>query len=371
MKKLRSTNHQNRFAGLKRPLLLAASTLILLMSVVLSADGQEVDADFFRNRDFNQYFWADHYAPTNRVALGAAMGDYEYDIAREPRNVIPMAEPVLGTQIPIYYRSSAKSKFAISVPISFSVMFDFTEIRTAPIVNTDYRFAVLEFNYSHLLNSRTFRNIGFKFIPFFHESTHLGDEITIVRVAVGVPTTRINLSYETFEFGVVLNDSYGEVVKNHQFGLTSKFLWNPHKGYYSVDTLEVASDLAIERSKRSMELDFNYQYQNPDFFLSNKRMMFTLSQYFQYAVRLGYPYYYRNHSNTAVIEETKGEGYELSSNTLLGWQMLNKDGQLSGLGVFFRAYFGRNYHGQFRNIPRYPWTGVSIIFDPSLISRSR
>lgn len=346
-----------------------ALVVVLLASSLLMVNAQVTESDFFRNRDFNQYFWADHYAPTNRVALGAATGDYEYDIAREPRSVIAMAEPVLGTQIPIYYRSTEKSKFAISIPISFSVMFDFTEIRTAPIVNTDYRFAPVELNYSRVLGSRTFRNIGFKFIPLFHESTHLGDEITIVRVAVAIPTTRINLSYETVEFGVVLNDSYGEVKKNHQFGLTSKFLWNPNKGYYSVDTLEVAGNIDIQPSKRSMELDFNYQYQNPDCFLSNKRMLFTLSQYFQYAVRLGYPYYYRNSSNTAVIEETRGEGYQLSSNTLLGWQMLNKDGKLSGLSVFFRAYFGRNYHGQFRNIPRYPWTGVSVIFDPSLLRR--
>lgn len=340
-------------------------TIILsVLSVVVQA--QDLEVDYFKNRDFNQYFLADHYAPTNRVAIGSALGEFEYDIAFQPRGIIVLAEPVLGTQIPIYYRSSANSKFSISLPVSFSALFDFTEYRTAPIVNTDYRFAPLELNYSRVLKGKIIRNIGVKFIPFFHESTHLGDEIAIARVRVGIPTTRVNVSYETVELGLLINDPYGKVMKNQQFGIHSKFLWNPAAGYYTTDSLELGSDYEITSSRRSMEFNFTYQYQNPDSFLSGERMMFTISQYFQYGVRFGYPYYYRNESNV-INSKTRSEAYQLNSNTLIGWQFLDKNSQLTGLGCFFRAYIGRNYHGQFRNIPVYPWMGISFIFDTSFL----
>ena len=338
---------------------------VVLSGTTLHLKAQSVVTDYFTNRDFNQYFLSDHYAPSNRLALGAVMGSLEYDIARQPRNVMAISEPVLGMQLPIYHRYTDRSKFAISIPVSFSVFFDFTEFRTAPIINTDYRFAVVEFNYSRIFNHKNIHNIGVKFIPLFHESTHLGDEVTIARVYVGVPTTRINVSYENIELAVLLNDPYGEVKKNHQFGVTSKLLWNPEKGYYTTDTLEIGTNIEIPPTKRSTEFDFYYQYQNPNGFLSNDRMMFTISQNFQYGVRFGYPIYYRDENNT-MQSDRWSENYQLSSNTLVGWQLLDQHQQLTGMGIYLRAYLGRNYHGQFRNIPFYPWLGATVILDASL-----
>ena len=337
--------------------------LLLLMNVVY-VEAQTDSSDFFKPHDFNHYFFADHYAPSNRLGLGMVSGGYEYDIAKEPRRVIPLSEPVLGVQFPIYYKYTDHSRFAVSVPVSFSVCFDFTEYRTAPIVNTDYRFALVELNYSRTLNHPLIHNIGVRFIPYFHESTHLGDELMLARAYVNIPTARINVSYETVELGLMINDSYGEVKTNHKLGIKAKILWDQKKGYYSVDSLEVEDVNAISSTKNNYEIDFNYQYQSPDCFFSNHRMMFTFSQWFQLASKFGYPYYYRDRENH-ILHNNTSEQMQLNSNTLVGWQLLDKQRKKTGLGIFFRVYLGRNYHGQFRNLSCYPWTGISIIFDPS------
>lgn len=268
--------------------------IVLTFTTAIQAQDSIVDKGLFKRRDFGKYFYADHYAPIVNMGLGFMLFLNDYNIEPEPRGIVTVAEPILGTQIPLYYYSDGRKKISLSMPISFSVWFDFTEKRTSPILNTDYRVAPLEFNYSHTLNSSFLKNIGFRFIPFFHESTHVGDELILAKVRDTIPSPRINVSYETFELAVQFNDPYGKKIKNHSFRIGAKFLWNPKKGYYTVDTLENSPDIQIEPTSRWIEPYFQYQFQNPNGWLSNKRMMFVVSADFNLRVRYGYAFRFWN-----------------------------------------------------------------------------
>jgi hypothetical protein len=317
---------------------------------------------YFKSRDFGQYFYSDLYAPITNIGFGAMTVAKDFNITSQTRYIAMVAEPVLGAQLPIYYSKNNEKRWSLSIPISFSTWLDFTEKRTAPILNTDYRFAFIEFNYSHNLEAAIFKNIGFRFIPLFHESTHVGDELTIAKIKDTIMTPRINVSYETYEFAVIVNDSYNQKIKNHSFRLGAKFLWNPDKGYYTIDSLDNLQRLKINTSKRWIEPYFQYQYQNPNGWLSNHRMMFVFSQDFYLRVLFSYPFNYYDGKGNVVRAELP-ESYHLNINTLVGWKFLNANGEVSNMGVFLKLYLGMNPHGQYRNLPVYPWLGINFIYD--------
>jgi hypothetical protein len=121
--------------------------LLLLSNDIIGQPDTSYHSSFFKKRDFGQYFLSDHFAPIFKLGIGASATGLEYDInasVRVQKGGFIFSEPVLGTQIPIYYFKSNNHKFSVSIPVSFSVWFDFTETRTAPIINTDYRFALSE-----------------------------------------------------------------------------------------------------------------------------------------------------------------------------------------------------------------------------------
>ncbi|NPD86386.1 DUF1207 domain-containing protein [Lentimicrobium sp. L6] len=340
-------------------------TLIVLLAFIgigLQAQDTLIAKSFFKKRDFGQYFYSDRYAPITNVGIGAMALFDTYDIGLERNGVVPVAEPILGAQLPIYYFKDESKRWSLSIPISFSVWFDFTEERTSPILNTDYRFALLELNYTQILEDSKINNIGLRFIPFFHESTHIGDELIISKIRDSIPVSRINVSYETFELAFIINDAFGQKVKNHSARLGAKFLWNPQKGYYTADSLEISKSIEIPSSSRWIEPYLQYQYQNPDSWLSNNKMMFIFSQDFYLRVRYGYGSYFTNESEEVVFREI-GEAYQLCSTTMLGWKFYNYKKELSNSGVFFKIYIGLNPHGQFRNIPKYPWVGLNWVYD--------
>ena len=69
-----------------------------------------------------------------------------------------------------------------------------------PIVDTDYRFGFMTKFQCFCLDTM---KLGVRFVPWAHESTHLGDEYTIF--AQQNPSfERINVSHEDWEYGVSL-----------------------------------------------------------------------------------------------------------------------------------------------------------------------
>lgn len=339
----------------------------LLISNAAFAQSDTISS-FFKKRDFGQYFLSDHYAPIFRLGIGTSLTGFEYDInstLREPNKQFVFAEPVLGVQVPIYYYKNDNQRLSISFPFSFSLWLDFTETRTAPVINTDYRFALAEINYHRTTTNSKIRNWGIKFIPYFHESTHIGDELTLVRVQDSIPTTRINVSYETFEIAFQINDSFDEKIKNRSLKIGGRFLWNPKVGFYDVDTTEVSpNDITINLSKRWIEPYFQMQTQNPNSKLSTKRMMFMTSLDLSLRVRFGYPVFYKDPTSPLWQKAEFGEAYQLSTNFLMGWKIYDNNDEPTGMGAFIKIYTGINPHGQFRNIPLFPYLGLHITYEP-------
>ncbi|MGB0868298.1 MAG: DUF1207 domain-containing protein [Flavobacteriales bacterium] len=335
---------------------------LILVGISLQAQETDVTKAYFIKRDFGNYFLSDNYAPITSIGIGMMPLFETYDLSGGRTEVVIAAEPKLGVQLPIYYYKDKVKRWSLSTPLSFSVWFDFAEERTSPILNTDYRFALLEFNYSRILSHSSIKNIGFRIIPFFHESTHIGDELIIHKLKDSIPVTRINVSYETFEIGAIINDPYNQKIKNHSARLGAKFLWNPEKGYYTADSLEISKHLEIKPSKRWIEPYVQYQYQNPDSWFSNKKMMFVFSQDLSLRVRYEYPFYFKNQSG-GIDHYDLGEAYQLSSTTMLGWKFYNEKNELSNSSLLFKFYSGINPHGQFRNIPTYAWIGINWIYE--------
>lgn len=333
---------------------------LLLASASLSA--QDTKVKLFKARDFGQYALADRYAPIVNLGLGFMEAMPDYDIDPNRRNIVRVAEPTLGTQIPLLYCSDGTRRISLSTPISFSVWFDYTEERTSPVLNADYRIGFAELNYSKSIQNTRIRSIGFRFIPVFHESTHIGDELLLEKTKDSIPLTRINVSYETIELSLILNDPYDELIRNHSLRIGAKALWRPKDGYYWVDSLENTSGVVIESSKRWLEANLQYQYQNPESRLSNKRMMFLLSTDLALRVRYGYSYKILNTDGDLATKQM-GEGYQFCLNTMAGWKFINSNDEWTGLGLFLHFYYGINPHGQFRNIPAYPWLGLNLTYE--------
>lgn len=340
---------------------LTLSILLGFQFQFLHAQKTPAKTDMFQQRKFGKYFISDYYAPLVNLSAGLALNHDEYNIdpSRDGKYIF-LAEPVLGTEIPLLVRKNEQTAFAVSFPISFAVFFDLLEDRTAPILNTDYRVGVFEMNYMHKIDKGFVKNVGFKFIPIFHESTHIGDELTIRRRQDSFPTARINPSYETFELAFMLNDANNKAERNHSFKLGSRFLFKPReKGWYTVSPLE-ADSASILPSKRGIEPYLQYQFQDPVGILAGKSAAFVFSVDARLRVRFGYPYYQWD-PNGQLEEFPVEEAYQASFNVLAGWRFTNKT-ELRRFGIYLRAYTGINPHGQFRNIPEYQFMGISLVY---------
>ncbi len=337
------------------------SCLILLSCSVFS---QQTDVDssaWFLTRDYGKYFKADHYAPIISISTGIGLNNIEYNIDLSRTNkYIPINETILGGDIPIYQKLWNDDAISFSFPLSFSLFFDFSEIVTAPILNTDYRGALLEINYLHKFNHRMIKNIGVKFIPLFHESTHIGDELTIARIAAESEIIRVNVSYESMNLAITLNDPLNEDIKNRMYRIGAKFLLNPTKGWYTFSKYEGDVTL-VNPSSRWIEPYFQYQYQSSDCFFSFGNSMFVLSSDLSFRVKFSYPYHADDITTLTLVKTT--EHYLPSYTVLAGWHFFNSVNELSNVGLYLHAYSGINYHGQFRNLPNYQFYGVSITYD--------
>jgi hypothetical protein len=176
---------------------------------------------------------------------------------------------VLGRELPIIAASSQRLDgptdtnnwgLGLWIPVSFHVIEDFKD-ESAPIVDTDYRFGfMLKFQYGVTDNV----HLGVRFVPWAHESTHLGDEYTIVAVRrFGDAFERVNVSYEYREYGISLegeglfreNDNW--IVRHG--GITP---WGTD-GYYSNHLLGTAEPV-LTPSLKNYEPSLGFEYRLPE-----------------------------------------------------------------------------------------------------------
>ena len=143
-------------------------------------------------------------------------------------------------------------------PVSFHMIEDFKD-ESAPIVDTDYRFgAMVKFQYG----LREDLWLGVKFVPWAHESTHLGDEYVIL--AANNPSfERINVSYENWEYGVSFEGS-GLLSADDSWTFRHGGLkpWG-NDGYYSDHLLGDAAQ-TLTPSQKNYEPSFGAEYVWPE-----------------------------------------------------------------------------------------------------------
>lgn len=169
----------------------------------------------------------------------------------------------LGDELPIVTVSTqtsagpvGKGKWGVGlwVPVSFHVIEDFKDT-SAPIVDTDYRFGFMtKFQYGLTDTLR----LAVRFVPWAHESTHLGDEYVIL-ASQNPSFERVNVSYERWEYGISLKGS-GLFSEDDNWTLRHGGLrpWNKD-GYYSNHLL--GSDVAtLTPSTHNYEPSFGVEY---------------------------------------------------------------------------------------------------------------
>jgi len=223
------------------------------------------------------------------------------------------------------------------IHLDFHMLEDLSD-PSGPIVNNDYRFGgMLKAQYgltaSQWLAARL--QVG-------HESTHLGDEFSIVGQRQ-FPATfeRINVSWEYVDLGVLYERSDGERFSSVRGGVTA----NLKDSYYATDTGSITESPrgSVTPSKNQFDPylggDVNWAelVGGWDIYISGELRWRTIYDY---------------HKQRPGAAEDR----QASVNLIVGTK-LNGENKAS---PFLRFYHGVNPHGQFRNQKDYSEMGLGI-----------
>lgn len=222
------------------------------------AAAQALDLWMFRDLPYYEPLTAEPRAA--RIELTIPAWAKEFPHSEEPGNRFAW-QITLGRELPIVgVRSEkldgrvGKGEWGVGLwtPVSFHMIEDFKD-ESAPIVDTDYRFgAMVKVQYG--LKEDLW--LGLKFVPWAHESTHLGDEYVIIAQRQET-FKRVNPSFEYYEYGISIEKVFG----GDRLFLTARHgginLWG-EDGYYS-DHLLGEDDATLTPSERNYEPSFGVE----------------------------------------------------------------------------------------------------------------
>ena len=345
--------------------------VFFVFSVPICAQVKDSTASgFLIKRDFGQYYVSDIYSPANRIQSGSVPNatDYNNNRNRTAQKIIVL-EFTLGTDIPLYVKTlklwKGTMRFAVAGSLSANVWFDCLNRQSVPILNVDYRAGLPELYLLKEINTGFLKNVMIRLALLQHESTHIGDELALFRKEAGFPITRVNVSYETGEASVTLNDPWSTGSNNHSFSIGGKFLYPFHgsRGYYSMASAD-ADPAAFVASKRRVEGYIRYQYDGPSGPLRIGRFYPVVSAELRERIRFGYSLYESDKSSPNGFRTvTLGEEYAPCINIYAGWRQVKTSQNIGRLGGYFRYYSGINPHGQFRNIPGFSFLGLAVVYE--------
>lgn len=255
----------------------------------------------------------------------------------------------LGAELPVFGWESEDSLggrvgegeigVGLWVPIDFHMIEDFVD-ESAPIVNTDYRFGgmvKLQYGLSadEWLAVRIF--VG-------HESTHRGDEFSIVGQRTFRRTfERINVSWEYLDIGML----YEREAWSVRGGVTATVPFGG--GYYETGPGTVTQSPVgpVTESKNWIDpyAGFDTEWEK------RKR---------KWAAYLSGELRWRSVYDYHKADPNAAEERQPSINLIAG---VKKTGDAKGLGrasPFVRLYWGVNPHGQFRNQKDYTEAGIGL-----------
>jgi hypothetical protein len=223
------------------------------------------------------------------------------------------------------------------IPIDFHMIQDLRD-RSVPIVNNDYRYGLmLKAQYgltpTQWLSGRL--HIG-------HESTHLGDEFSIVGERAFHRTfERINVSWEYLDAGLLYERAAGETFYAIRGGVTA----NLRGSYYStdVDSITVSARGPVIPSHNRKDCYVGAE-------VTWIEAIGTWDVYASAEARWRSVYDY--HRPTRDTPEDR----QASINLIVGTKISGSN----KASPFVRVYRGVNPHGQFRNQRNYTEVGIGV-----------
>lgn len=279
-------------------------------------------------------------------ALAFARGK-PVEFLRENKSTRSYWDIDVGTEMPIVSRSCAFPS-GRSFGVGYWIAVDFHMLESlddpsAPILNTDYRFAFANLKAQYGLDA--FTRLALR-VQLGHESTHLGDEYSLAARRLFNDFRRINVSYEWIDIAASLDQQDGYV--SWRLGVVTTLPFND--SYYTADTLE-APGPPITPSSNWWEPYAGFQKRfQPRLFGATREI------YVSTDARWKTIYDYDR------LASSGPEDRQLSVNMLIG-ATANERPASPGLGrvsPYLRLYYGVNPHGQFRNQRSFRLIGFGV-----------
>jgi len=307
--------------------------LLVLSAIAREASGQGLEVKPFFDTHYYDPLRAEPHAARIKLLLpgwSAAFPDslddsdgrfaWQVSLGRELPIVAFATEPLNQGRV-----GRGHFGVALCTPIGFHMIEDFKDASN-PIVDTDYRFGFMTKSQYGLTDDM---QLGIRFVPWAHESTHLGDEYVLV-ASNNPDFERINVSYEYWEVGVS--------VEHEDWTLRVGGLkpWGAD-GYYSNHLL--GSDITtLTASTKNFELSLGAEYRFPVW----KGRRFYLSADTRNKLRYTY------HATEANPEER-----QWSTNFQVGRTLEEDSGDAPLQDYFVQVYYGVNPYGQLRSQKSY------------------
>ena len=324
---------------------------------------------------FGKPFWADIHSPLIRVEVAYATNspDYDWSDSNAPNRLFVFAN--LGADIPIWSGNFANGKygFSLTLPFMIDTWYDRFEPITSPIINASYRFGAFDAGFLYRLNNPlsvfplnpdsslpgffhfNIYNWALKLSVFKHESTHLGDELTIHREWQDLPIKRIDVLTNYAELIFTLNDPDGQARLNHGFKFGVVFNYKFRDGWYTVLDSEAEAGL-VKPARFPFQFHVQYQFQSAIF---SRGFQIIASGEYRLRERHKYPYSY-SETNKRYDEPDLVNCFNFFTGIRYDNQ---KSSYFSKIGIGARGYFGLNPYGQFRSMPYYRQFGLAFMFE--------
>lgn len=311
---------------------------LLLLVLVLMKLGADHAVKFFPLQPVLKAYTSEMRSTVNQFEfLNANIAPPQYPFAGGFSSRV-LLNIQLGMEVPLIGGESERWRWYVGMPMAMDLMNDFFEKTTAPVMNTDYWFgARVEALYSLPLHWP--QNVALRVLPFFHESTHIGDEVALGMAAADpLDFYRINVSYEAWEIAIGLDEwvSSDRNAFNIRLGLSGR--WNAD-GYYSPPLpAEIGSSRApsdVKLSRGNMEYFGQFNAVVVSGFPAIGDWVFQWG--FELRNRILFDYF-----------STAAEKRVWTVDSTLGWYLYPEEALGRRLGFYLKLLGGQNPQGQYR-----------------------
>jgi hypothetical protein len=323
---------------------------LTLAAVALPAQAQDEDriikTKLFRDADYYEPLLAEPRPARIMLLIPAWSKEFPHSVNSGSRFAWQIS---LGEELPIVTVSNQSADGPLNprrwglglwIPVSFHVIEDFKDTSN-PIVDTDYRFGFM------VKFQRAFEKyrLGVRFVPWNHESTHLGDEYTIL-ASRDPGFERINVSYENWEYGVSIEGGplFGED-DSWKLRTGGRKPWG-EDGYYS-DHLLGSEEKTLTPSIANFEPSIGVEYRFDEW---RDRHVYVSADVRRQTV-------YTYHQTPENPEER-----QWSLNWQLGRVVPERTKGLPLKQYFVQVYRGVNPYGQLRSQKDYWSVGIGFVF---------